>query len=159
MKDKELNLVEILKDCPEGTELYTPMFGKVRLEKVDAKNKETPICVRLQNQGERFLTSDGRYSVDTDGECVLFPSKENRDWSTFKASKREHEFKPFERVLVRDLDDEKWHADFFSHLGHSSNNIIQFVCVGCWYKQCIPYEGNEYLLGTTDNPDKKGGEE
>ena len=105
MKDKELNLVEILKDCPEGTELYTPMFGKVWLIKVDAKNKVMPICVRLQNKGKRFLTSDGRYSIEPDGECLLFPSKENRDWSTFNVRQN---FKKGDFVAVVNDNDEPY---------------------------------------------------
>ena len=83
MKNKKLNLVEILKDCPKGTELYTPMFGKVRLLKVDAKDDDMPISVELQDKGTRAFTSDGRYSIEPGGECVLFPSKDNRDWESF----------------------------------------------------------------------------
>lgn len=57
------------------------------------------------------------------------------------------QFKPFEKVLVREHDDCKWNADFYSHL---SDGI--FMCVSCGWCQCIPYEGNEHLVGTTDKP-------
>jgi len=68
----------------------------------------------------------------------------------------EHQFKPFERVLTRDGDDEKWTCNLFSHYDEN-DRYCPFVCVwNCW-QQCIPYEGNEHLLGTTDSP--KGGEQ
>lgn len=67
-----------------------------------------------------------------------------------KVEKPVHEFKPFDKVLVRDCSDEKWRCNIFSHI-HASD----FLCVGsgCW-NHCIPYEGNEHLVGTTDMPEK-----
>lgn len=59
---------------------------------------------------------------------------------------QEHEFKPYERVLVRDYDSQAWHADLFSHVDNTS---IQFESIGGKWNQCIPYEGNEHLLGKT----------
>lgn len=160
--NKELNLVEVLKDCPEGTELYTPMFGKVRLVKVDVRNCGMPICVKLQNHGERFLTSDGRYDIEADGECVLFPSKENRDWSTFKVpepsmpsmpSKEEYVFEPFDKVMVRDCGG-TWSAGLFSHKKRlSSKRKVIYFANGTYWDECVPYEGNEHLLGTCDDAD------
>lgn len=60
------------------------------------------------------------------------------------------EFKPFDKVLVRDLDTEFWKADIY--LGYMKNNSCPYRCTKANYGRCIPYEGNEYLLGTTDNP-------
>ena len=63
------------------------------------------------------------------------------------------ELKPYQPVLVRDDNDDTWRANFFSHLEHySSNNLVLYVCAGHKWHQCIPYEGNEHLLGTTDSP-------
>ncbi len=62
---------------------------------------------------------------------------------------REHEFKPYEKVLVRDYEDSYWRADLFSH-SDEANKL--FICVGHQWSYCIPYEGNEHLLGTTDSP-------
>lgn len=62
--------------------------------------------------------------------------------------KQEYEFKPFDKVLVRD-DDGIWFAGFFSHLRKDG----EFLCVGggLW-EQCIPYnEQTAHLLGTTEN--------
>lgn len=60
-------------------------------------------------------------------------------------------FKPFDKVLVRDDEDEVWKADYFSHY-EWDDKIAPYVCVGSYFRQCIPYEGNQHLLGTTNNP-------
>ena len=60
----------------------------------------------------------------------------------------EPQFKPFDKVLVRDCDENEWHISFFSHMKDDwfiTNN-------GHMYKYCIPYEGNQHLVGTTDKP-------
>lgn len=57
--------------------------------------------------------------------------------------------KPFDKVLVRDNDNSMWTATLFSHL-----RGMTFDTVGGWYNQCIPYEGNEHLLGKTDDCDE-----
>lgn len=90
---------------------------------------------------------DGKCSM-TDAEPTLFPSKEQRDWSKFGVTDQEskHQFKPFDKVLVRDSDHSKWECDIFSHFGDEEGI---FVCISDWWRQCIPYEGNEHLLGTT----------
>ena len=59
-------------------------------------------------------------------------------------------FKPFEKVLVRDRDSDRWNLSFFSYerASASSSKEPAYVCInGASYFQCIPYEGNEYLLG------------
>ena len=59
-------------------------------------------------------------------------------------------FKPFDKVLVRDGNSLKWTADLFSYIDDG------FVCTGgiaC--RQCIPFDGNEHLLGTTDMCDEQ----
>jgi len=58
------------------------------------------------------------------------------------------EFKPFDRVFVRDSDDETWAIDFFESF--SEDAPFSFQCLGSCWKQCIPYEGNEHLLDKTE---------
>lgn len=67
---------------------------------------------------------------------------------------KKYEFKPFDKVLVRDNSDggNIWNADFFSHMREDCN--FPFFTVGACWKQCIPFEGNEHLAGTSDSPDK-----
>lgn len=61
-------------------------------------------------------------------------------------------FEPFQRVLVRDEDDDVWKADYFSHY-KEDDEIAPYVCVGSYFRQCIPYEGSEHLLGTDKSPE------
>ena len=63
-----------------------------------------------------------------------------------------HQFKPFEHVLVRDCDSDTWVANYYSHYDHD-DEIHQ--CVSCSCKQCIPYnEETKHLLGTTKSYEK-----
>lgn len=86
--NENLNLVEILKDCPKGTKLYSTVFGEVEFEEI-TKNITLPIAVRtndglIDDKIESF-SADGKIYSYYDGECVLFPSKDQRDWSKFTA--------------------------------------------------------------------------
>ena len=60
------------------------------------------------------------------------------------------EFKPFDKVLVRQLETEEWRANIFSHTD-KTDEYLDYVCVNGRWEFCIPYEGNESLLGTTNN--------
>ena len=79
-------------------------------------------------------------------------TKEGKAWDVEKKKvvdiKKEHQFKPFEKVLVRDSYESKWRASFFSNIRES---YAKYVTTGLVWKFCIPYEGNEHLLGTTNN--------
>lgn len=84
--------------------------------------------------------------------------KEGKAWDEEKKKiidlPKKCEFKPFDKVLVRDCN-QKWKAGFFSHYSEGLN--YPFICVGGGYGQCIPYnEETAHLLGTTD--EWKGGE-
>lgn len=61
-------------------------------------------------------------------------------------------FKPFDKVLVRDSEDGVWKAGYFSNYDEDDVSL-PYICVGSLYKLCIPYEGNEYLLGTNKSPE------
>lgn len=83
---KELNIVKILEGKPQGTKLYTPISGDVWLAKAekDAFTEDYPIIVSESKDdvmGIRVFTAQGRY-MNT-GECLLFPSKNMRDWEKF----------------------------------------------------------------------------
>lgn len=63
---------------------------------------------------------------------------------------KKSEFKAFDRVLVRDKDDERWQAAFYDQYLADEEKFPHHVISGACFTQCIPYEGNEHLLGTTD---------
>ena len=80
----ETNIVEILKDKPQGTKLYSPACGKCKLESVDDKSFKISFYnskFGFMNGGEGYLDKNGK--LYDDGECVVFPSKEMRDWGKF----------------------------------------------------------------------------
>ena len=81
--NENLNLEEILKDCPKGTKLYSTILGEVKLYKVK-DNNTYPIGIEDKEGAQSWLTSNGKFMEMFDGECTLFPSKEQRDWSKFK---------------------------------------------------------------------------
>lgn len=78
-------------------------------------------------------------------------TKEGKAWDAEKkqiVDLKKYQFKPFEKVLVRDSYDDMWRASFFSHIKEDDG---RYVTTCFTWKFCIPYEGNEYLLGTTNN--------
>lgn len=85
-------------------------------------------------------------------QIILFDAleKEGKAWDAEKKQivdiKKELQFKPFEKVLVRDSIDDVWRASFFSHIKENDGRYVT-TCVT--WKFCIPYIGNESLLGTT----------
>lgn len=149
---EKLDLTQILRDCPKGTKLYSPLFGDVFFMEINY-NSLYPIRVMCQMIAKTF-TKEGRFLIEyEDAECMLFPSRENRDWSMFKVEQPKPKFEPFQKVLARDSDDEAWHACYFSH--YRVGTKCPYYCSEGPYVMCIPYEGNEHLLGTTNEPNEQ----
>lgn len=226
------NLVRILRHCPEGTKLYSPIFGEVTFKGISSSR--TILGRAIDRDGKTRIvafTRLGRFYCDfPSAECVLFPSKDQRDWSKFRIptkkgdvimfngmfpclvtgdyskdlsmwccglledgefignnpasqwnrdsytfaseevknqlftamdkagytwdgetlKKKEPELKPFDKVLVRDSDDVPWTASYYSHKEEGS---YPYITIGnLCFRYCIPFEGNEHLVGTTKNP-------
>ena len=99
--NENLNLVEILKDCPKGTKLYSTIFGEVKLYKVK-DNNTYPIGIEDKEGVQSWLTSNGKFMERFDGECILFPSREQRDWSKFKDKKPK--FKVGDRIRHKETN-------------------------------------------------------
>ena len=150
--NENLNLVEILKDCPEGTKLYSPMFEDVELVKV-YNDRIYPIQVKLRNYTLVSFAKDGRIFAEYNGECLLFPSKDQRDWSKFEIKKPKFDpktLKPFDRVLVRDSCKEKWQCGLFSYI-NSDSIYYPYTTIATGYKHCIPYnDDTKHLVGTEE---------
>lgn len=283
---EKINIAELLKDCPKGMELYSPLCGKCVFDRL---NMGTIIC-KKQNTQEITFTSEGYYMLPVfdNCECMIFPSKDQRDWSKFQRpfkdgdvlsndisisiyngyedeyyygcyvalgnvdlpnyfvdkennnyvtkgnirfateeekqklfdaiktkgykwnaetktlekliepkfkagdrivskNKRDEYYhilhvaeyhymlnikgyclefkdqdnfelvsnkfdittlKPFDKVLVRDNDEQKWTIDYFSFV--DKEQVYPFVCAGHYTNQCIPYDQNKHLLGTNN---------
>lgn len=149
-----INLVEKLKDCPKGTKLYSSMFGEVELVKIETENFVCPIIVRVLDDKAPYnkaaFTAEGKCFNLEQGECLLFPSKDNRDWNEFRLPI--NTLKPFDKVLVRDDINDKWIASIFGCHEDEVDKDFPYVCINGRYCYCIPYEGNEHLLNTTKSP-------
>lgn len=156
--NEKLNLVEILENVPRGTKLWSPICGDCELDNINSNVSYYPIeCISKNIEGNSrtiVFTADGKSSYFfANGECVLFPSKENKDWSTFKISKKHKVFKTYQKVLVKELvgiNSEKtvWMADEYSHY---DEDLKQHYCTrsyGFNDDEIMPYEGNEDKVGT-----------
>ena len=149
--NENLNLVEILKDCPEGTKLYSPVFGEVEFESIN--DIIGPIVVTTNTGNAECFTADGKMYTYYNGECLLFPSKEQRDWSKFKPKQPKfnpNTLKPFDKVLVRDINSKKWKIQLFSHI---IKNCFpsEYHCIGSCYNFCIPYnDDTKHLVETNE---------
>lgn len=234
--ENKINIAEILRDCPKGTKLYSPLYGKCNLDEISISDGQTyPIILASGSTLVRF-TENGYYIEGfEDTECLLFPSSKIRSWdkffkrgdvvfnessglvavfdgwvnddyvefnttinlikkgdfwgeeevcdtecftrvtdeerAEFIAAAEKHyggkynpetlqvepvepkcPFKPFDKVLVRCNKESVWRSEFFSHY-NTFNEKCPYVCLSSVYKYCIPYEGNEHLLGTDKSPE------
>ena len=151
--NENLNLVEILKDCPKGTKLYSTSFGDVRFEEI-TNSTFYPIAVKQADDYITTFTADGKMNYHYNGECVLFPSKEQRDWSKFKSKKHKFDpntLQPFDKVLVRDDYKDRWICRFFSHI-EDGIHAYKYATIGSAFKYCIPYnDDTKHLLCTTED--------
>ena len=153
--NENIDLTQILKDCPKGTKFYSTVLGEVTFKDIvdDAK---FPIIVSYKcGLYEESFMADGRM-LDYVGECTLFPSKDQRDWSKFtapwyKPEKKKFDpktLKPFDKVIVKGPDS-KWLCGTFSH--YDKEKFMPYICIGWFYDICIPYnDDTKHLLGTTD---------
>ena len=151
--NENIDLTKILKDCPKGWKLYSPIVGEIDFSKIC---DDVYAIVTIQDRRTDFFTKEGFYYADVDGECLLFPSKDQRDWSKFTAPwYKKEKFDPktlnaFDRVIVRNEYDE-WTCTLFSHIRNKPNT--RFICATCesLYIYCVPYnDDTKHLVGTTD---------
>ena len=148
--NENLDLTKILEGCPKGTKFYSSDFGEVTFFEVSSHDWDH-YPIRLHYRGEvssrplvTTLTKNGQNYYGYDGECTLFPSKTQRDWSKFvrfwdKTKKEKFDvniLQPFDKVLVRGKNGLTWRAEFCSYV----DNDLHLVVCGCGlWKQCIPY--------------------
>lgn len=155
--NENLNLCEILKDCPTGTKFWSSVWGDVYFSGI----KEGMICITVlmpgQETEEFFLLKNGKFYNIEDAECIIFPSKDQRDWSKFKVPVKRFspkEFKPFDKVLLRSESLLTWIPSFFGSLSKQSDGRYWIVELGSRYSwgMGIPYnDETKQLAGTTDD--------
>ena len=153
--NENLDLTKILDGCPKGTKFYHTIYGTVLFNSIEL-NSEYPIRFIEDNNLANSVTKSGLVLSDYKGECVFFPSKEQRDWSKFvrfwdKPKKEKFDInilQPFDKVLVRDQNGQNWRADLFSHV----DNKFHMVVGNYYWIQCIPYNAEtKHLVGTKED--------
>lgn len=165
--NENIDLTKILEGCPKGTEFYSSVHGKLKylsmyisssaskISFIQVNSRSivdgTPIIVNYYRDGTLYYN---------EGECIVFPSKDQRDWAKFerfwdkpKIEKfSPNTLQPFDKVLVRNSYDYKWVCDFFSFI-IDEDVEYKYMCVSSSNKYCIPYnDDTKHLLNTTDLP-------
>ena len=166
--NENIDLTKILKDCPEGFKLYTPLMGEVVFIKVGECTLSLPVRTLHSSGIYLSFTKEGYYFNfnNKDAECLLFPSKDQRDWSKFTApwlKKKKFDpktLKPFDKVLVRDSDgtallveqdETRWKCALYSHERGNESIPYKYATTDSPYVYCIPYnEDTKHLVGTTE---------
>lgn len=151
--NENIDLTKILKDCPKGTKLYSIIYGDVKFEGFTG-SKLYPILMRIDDRRTVSFSADGKMYHDC-GECALFPSKDQRDWSKFKVNKPRFDpktLKPFDKVLVRDYNSCCWRCALYSHQREmEESNLFRYATMTSSYTFCIPYnDDTQHLVGTKE---------
>ena len=151
--NENIDLTKILKDCPVGTDFWSDNYGKVQFLRI-GRSLDYPIRVRRTNGFPASYTKEGWFSMDFPANSLLWPSKNCRDWSKFKAPWYKKEkfdpktLKPFDKVLVRISN--LWRVNFFSNKEDDA-----YTCIDYSFKYCIPYnDDTKHLVGTTEEAPK-----
>ena len=150
--NENIDLTKILKDCPKGWKFYSDIYDEVTFW--GFSDLVYPIQLNTKNHGAKLLSEKGEEIIGN-GKCILFPSKDQRDWSKFSAPWYEKErfdpktLKPFDKVLVSDEHHTRWRCSFFSHIVDQFQ--YKYYTSDSCYKFCIPYnDDTKHLVGTTD---------
>ena len=141
-----MNIAEILKRMPSGTKIYSALHG-AEVELVEVTEDIRELIITKQHPTSLATNTffpDGSYYKG--GECMLFPSKDKREWENTTLG-----LKPFDRVLAKEHKDDFWEIEFFNY--YTGEKEKPYMCLMGTYEYCIPYEGNEKYLGKTENPE------
>lgn len=163
--NENLDLTKILDGCPVGTKFYSTIYGKVDFSRVISDDSTRyPIEIMVYNEATHsielwYCEKDGKFSSSYEGECTLFPSEDQRDWSKFERfwDKQNVEkfdpntLQPFDRVLVKDYRNDAWVACLFSHKANNSDDGW-FICDNTYWNYVIPYnDDTKHLVGTKED--------
>ena len=154
--NENIDLTKILKDCPEGTKLYSTIFGEVEFKYIH--NCSRTIGYKINTGRNLDVSYEGKFFRNYDGECTLFPSYNQRDWSKFTAPwLKKGRFDPktlnvFDKVLVKISNEYycTWFADFVAEPAHVKNET-PLIIGAKEADMVIPYnDETKYLVGTTE---------
>ena len=154
--NKNIDLTKILKNCPIGTEFYHSIYNKVYFVCIDLDDSDYPIRFSLHTDclPNISITKNGKHIKHFDGDCVLFPSKDQRDWSKFTAPWYKKDrfdpktLQPFDKVLSKYYIDKEWTCGILSH-SYCRSGFDGFIVNSNFVRYCIPYnEDTKHLVGT-----------
>lgn len=153
--NENIDLTKILKDCPNGFELYSSLCGTVLFRGIDCD--DYPVKCECHDGKLMRLTKEGYFFNYYGAECLLFPSKDQRDWYKFTVPWYKKErfdpktLQPFDKVLVRDNRKQKWQCNFFSCASDNEGYPYPYFAIGTGYSFCIPYnDDTKHLVSTTE---------
>ena len=160
----KLNLTTLVIEKPKKKPVFES--GKLYVFNEEDEDGELTIIGKLigKNEIEDTLTFGNQYEIEnekfvtdqafdlsisiheelreaTEGEAITFQEA----YAIWEKSNKQPAFKPFDKVLVRDSESDKWRANLFGYISEDG----YYCCVFASWVYCIPYAGNEYLLGTT----------
>lgn len=141
-----INITKYLRYCPKGAKLYSPVIGNCELDYITDR-------IMVKSGEEKYIFNFyGQLFYDRHGlteECLLFPSRENRDWATFITTSKPHKhFETFQKVLVNNGN--FWRLKIYGFYNQNDFTDFKHTTIDdCCYndEQIIPYEGNEDKLG------------
>lgn len=141
-----MNILNLIKEIPIGTRLYSPICGECFL--LDVEEKDNSIWVTHDHDSCTDYVFDefGRSYGSNQGECLLFPSEELRDWKKFGEQKCQ--FKPFDKVVVSDGERTIWQIDLYA--SYKPGESQPYRGLHSTWKYCLPYnEETAKLIGET----------
>ncbi len=171
--NEELNLAEILKNTPQGTELYSPLYGVTEFEGVTEHG-----AVRVSYRAGKdkkytaYFNLPANGKLHPDGECLLFPERNQRDWSKFAAPRKgpEEDFPTGGYVVYKNEPDYPWQIGVYSGRGRIEGkdgtryryiaNILDWfdkatilsksLCLSAFFRSCdykwLPEDEKNYAL-------------
>ena len=155
--NENIDLTKILKDCPKGTKFWSPIYDEVEFCHICRPGDG--IIIRLKTGTLKLINFDATITLHyiKSSIPVLYPSKDQPDWSKFTAPWYKKEtfdpktLQPFDKVLVRDDCNEKWKCVLFSHINNEPNTRFIYETSDTTYIYCVPYNGDtKHLIGTTE---------
>lgn len=139
--NENINLIEILKNAPKGTKLYSSLIGDCELKFVSVSRDNITVkykkIISTDNNSFDTTTFDkfGRYFTYY-GECTLFPSKEQRDWSKFKIDL------PIDTTVVVSDNKINWRLRYYAgnNLAYQGGYKSKDAKVEIYWKYIIPFD-------------------
>ena len=164
--NENIDLTKILDGCPMWTKFYSTIHDEISFKRIEL-SKDYPIVFDSDAIGGEVILTEKGMALRGVGECIVFPSKDQRDWSKFvrfwdKKSVDKpvtEKFDPktlheWDKILVRKVHSpfniSPWSCENFSYINPNTPHLVNGIASR--YEICIPYnDETKHLRGTTDD--------